>query len=242
MNVTVLAHTPDPEGTVAMAARLCYSRDGIGRLAQRVSRGDTASFIRKVVSLGHHSVLEHAVFTLGIEGISRAASHQLVRHRLASYSQKSQRYVVEEEPFTYVIPPSLRDREDLAAPYREAMASLHALYRRFLQAGVPAEDARYVFPNAATTQLLVTMNARELRHFFALRLCLRAQWEIREMAELMLERLREKAPLLFRGVGPACTDGPCPEGEMTCGHLVEVRSRYRLPAGEGETHGEEPRG
>jgi thymidylate synthase (FAD) len=227
MNVILLRHTPDPDGVVALAARLCYSRDGIGEIIGKAARGDARAFIGKIVSLGHHSVLEHAVFTFGVEGISRACSHQLVRHRLASYSQKSQRYVVEDKPFVHVVPPAIRRGKKLAALFESKMAEIHAAYRELLAAGVPAEDARYVLPNAAETKLVVTMNARELRHFFTLRLCQRAQWEIRELAERMLEKSSAAAPLLFAGCGPSCVGGPCPEGKMTCGEIVQVRRKYR---------------
>jgi thymidylate synthase (FAD) len=227
LKVILLSHTPRPDEVVALAARLCYSRAGVEELARGLSGKDVAAFIGMVVSRGHHSVLEHAVFSFGVEGISRAASHQLVRHRLASYSQKSQRYVVEEEPFEYVLPESIAGGEDLAREYRETMCGLHEFYSRLLAGGVPAEDARYVLPNAATTQILVTMNARELRHFFSLRLCLRAQWEIRELAAAMLREALRTAPVIFEGAGPACVDGPCPEGEKTCGRIKEMRRQYR---------------
>jgi thymidylate synthase (FAD) len=227
MNVVLLRHTPDPDGVVALAARLCYSSAGVGELREGMAGKSVAAFIDKVISLGHHSVLEHAVFTFGVEGISRAASHQLVRHRLASYSQKSQRYVEEKAPFAYVTPETIRRKTRVAGLYEQGMAGSHALYRRLIEAGVPAEDARYVLPNAAETHLVVTMNARELRHFFALRLCLRAQWEIRALAGRMLELAREPAPRLFAGAGPSCVGGPCPEGKMACGKIAQVRKRYR---------------
>lgn len=227
MKAVLIRHTPDPDGVVAMAARLCYSRAGIDELAEKMSGKDVSRFIRKIVSIGHHSVLEHASFTFGVEGISRAASHQLVRHRLASYSQKSQRYVEEGEPFPFITPPSIAGREEEAVEFNLIMGDLHRLYRRLIGAGVPAEDARYVFPNAAETKIVVTMNARELRHFFNLRLCLRAQWEIRALAEAMLGEALKAAPLIFNGSGPSCISGPCPEGDMACGKIKEVREKYR---------------
>ncbi len=226
MKVILIRHTPDPDEVVALAARLCYSPAGIEDLRERLSGKDVREFIRKIISLGHHSVLEHASFTFGVEGISRAASHQLVRHRLASYSQKSQRYVEEKEPFAYIIPPTVA-AGDLAAEFERAMADLHRLYSRLTAAGVPPEDARYVLPNAAETKILITMNARELRHFFNLRLCLRAQWEIRAMAEAMLAVAAKAAPLIFSSAGPSCVEGPCPEGDMNCGKITEVRERYK---------------
>ncbi len=224
--VLILRHTPDPEGVVAMAARLCYSPASVAELGDQAAAADNAGFIRRIVSLGHHSVLEHASFTFGVEGISRAASHQLVRHRLASYSQKSQRYVIEERPFDFVVPESIAADSARRDAFLALMAALHERYRELIAAGVPAEDARYVLPNAAETKIIVTMNVRELRHFFRMRLCLRAQWEIRALAEAMLAEARPVAPRLFEGVGPACVDGPCPEGAMTCGKMAEVRRRY----------------
>lgn len=231
MKVILLRHTPDPDGVVALAARLCYSSAGVRDLTRRLSGRDVGRFVGKIVSLGHHSVLEHAVFSFGVEGISRAASHQLVRHRLASYSQKSQRYVVEDEPFEYIVPPTVSARRKLAGEYAAVMTGLHEAYRRLLAAGVPPEDARYVLPNAAETKILVTMNARELRHFFSLRLCLRAQWEIRGLAQAMLREARRVAPVIFAGAGPSCVGGACPEGKMACGRIREVRRKY---AGRGK--------
>ncbi len=179
------------------------------------------------MSLGHFSVLEHASFTFGIEGISRACSHQLVRHRLASYSQQSQRYVSQKERFEAVTPPSIACRPELRERYEGLLEEIHRVYGQFLDAGVPAEDARFVLPNAAATKLVVTMNARELHHFFNLRCCRRAQWEIRAVARDMLRLVRRKAPVLFAKAGPGCLRGACPEGAMTCGDMAKVREEYR---------------
>ena len=227
MKVTLLQHTPDPETTVALAARLCYSAASIGDLRERLSSSDIAAFLEKIMSLGHQSVLEHVSFTFGIEGISRACSHQLVRHRIASYSQQSQRYVSHDEPFEAVTPESIAGNATLATRFQEHLATTHELYRELLAAGVPAEDARFVLPNAAATKLVMTMNARELHHFFALRCCRRAQWEIRAMAREMLRLARRAAPLLFADAGTGCLRGACPEGAMTCGAAAEVRKEYK---------------
>ncbi|GAB4228078.1 MAG: FAD-dependent thymidylate synthase [Deltaproteobacteria bacterium] len=221
MNVILLACTPEPERTVALAARLCYSAASIGELRGELSRRDARNLVRRVLSMGHASVLEHVTLTFGVEGISRAASHQLVRHRIASYSQQSQRYVSAE--FGYVTPPSIGRSRTLGPEFRRHMAASSRLYRKLTQAGVPAEDARFVLPNATETKILVTMNARELHHFFSLRTCRRAQWEIREMAMRMLSAARERAPLLFETAGPGCVRGRCPEGKMSCGKPEEVR-------------------
>lgn len=227
MKVTLLQHTPDPELAVALAARLCYSPIGIDELRERISRSDISAFLDKIMSLGHQSVLEHASFTFGIEGISRATSHQLVRHRIASYSQQSQRYVTHRSQFSAVIPPSIAERPELAARFREQLKALHDTYAELCEAGIPAEDARYILPNAAETKIIMTMNARELLHFLALRCCERAQWEIRAMAVEMLRLLKNVAPTIFRDAGPGCVVGPCPEGTMTCGKIVEVRKRFK---------------
>jgi thymidylate synthase (FAD) len=234
VNVALLQCTPEPERLVALAARLCYSPSAIADLQEDVSRKDVRKLIRRVLSMGHASVLEHAAFTYGAEGISRAASHQLVRHRIASYSQQSQRYVA--ATFGYVTPKAIRDGEGrkgalLADKFVEHMKESARLYAEMLSAGVPPEDARFVLPNATETKILITMNARELHHFFALRLCRRAQWEIREMAKRMLTLANEKAPLLFETAGPGCVRGRCPEGKMTCGDPAGVRREIAILKG-----------
>lgn len=225
MRVSLLTHTPDPERTVAAAARLCYSDAAIGELMER-GASDRAAFLRKILSLGHLSVLEHASFTFGIEGISRACSHQLVRHRIASYSQQSQRYVSHRARFEAVTPPSIAARPELLERYEGLLQQIHQAYEELLDAGIAAEDARFVLPNAAATKLVMTMNARELRHFFTLRCCRRAQWEIRRMAVAMLRLCRQAAPLLFADAGPGCLGGRCPEGPMTCGEMAQVRDEF----------------
>jgi thymidylate synthase (FAD) len=227
MRVSLLRQTTEPESAVAVAARLCYSSDGIADLQRGLAGASAAALTRRIVAQGHLSVLEHVVFTFGVEGLSRAASHQLVRHRVASYSQQSQRYVAAAEGFEHVVPPSVAARPELARLFARAMRGAGRRYRELLDAGVPAEDARFVLPNTATTRIIVTMNARELRHFFRLRCCLRAQWEIRELAERMLGLARVAAPVLFEGCGPACVGGACPEGALACGRLAQVRAGYR---------------
>jgi len=227
MHVELIIHTPEPEQVVAAAARLCYSNSSINELMEK-SRTERQKFLEKVLSLGHHSVLEHVSFTFGIEGISRACSHQLVRHRLASYSQQSQRYVSHKARFSAVTPESIAARPDLNQRYLQLLDEIHQFYGELLDAGVPAEDARFVLPNAATTKIVVTMNGRELRHFFALRCCRRAQWEIQELAKQMLMLVKPVAPTLFAQAGPGCLSGPCPEGKMTCGKIAEVRAEFSL--------------
>lgn len=224
MNVALIAHTPDPERVVAAAARLCYSPVGAADLLEGLTDEEVGRFLDKLAEAGHESPVEHASFTFAVEGVSRALSHQLVRHRLASYSQQSQRYVREEE-FDYVTPPSLAGKPEAAELFHRTMAELREVYGRLVGL-VPREDARYVLPNACETKIVVTMNARSLKHFFELRCCTRAQWEIRQLAEAMLDEVRKVAPHLFRLAGPTCeTRGYCREGRMTCGRLAKARPK-----------------
>ncbi len=235
LKVILLRHTPEPEETVAMAARLCYSPSDIETLKKRITKKDQKAFVKKLMNMGHMSPIEHASFTFAIEGISRACSHQLVRHRLASYSQQSQRYVSEEAGFDYVIPETIKDDPELKTYFEEFMAKAQEAYNhivkrlneRGLQGEAANQDARFVLPNACETKIMVTMNARELLHFFRQRCCLRAQWEIRAMAEEMLKLVKKVAPTIFSKAGPGCISGPCPEGEFTCGKIKEVRNRYK---------------
>jgi thymidylate synthase (FAD) len=231
MKVALLQYTPDPEMTVALAARLCYSPSTIAELREKISRADIRSFLEKIMTLGHRSVLEHASFTFGIDGVSRVTSHQLVRHRIASFSQQSQRYVSHSERFAAVIPPTVTGNPEMLARFEEQLTALHQIYSDMVTAGIPAEDARYILPNATETKIMVTMNARELLHFFELRCCERAQWEIRAMALAMLKLVKPVAPVIFQDAGPACLTGPCPEGTMSCGRTKEVREIFRSVQG-----------
>ena len=226
MNIELLSHTPDPEKTVALAARLCYSPASITELKQKINAGDTESFLQKIMSLGHHSVLEHVSFTFGIEGISRVTSHQLVRHRIASYSQQSQRYVSHQDEFTSIMPDSIASNADARRIFAFMAETVHGAYAQLVEMGIPPEDARYILPNATETKIVMTMNARELLHFFGLRCCRRAQWEIRDMAVEMLILVKKIAPVLFRDAGPGCVAGPCPERTFCCGQTSEVRSYF----------------
>lgn len=225
-SVELLSHTPEPEKAVALAAKLCYSSSDIEDLRGKIQAKDQGGFVNKIMALGHFSVLEHVSFTFGVEGISRALTHQLVRHRVASYSQKSQRYVSETEGFDYILPASINDDSGSAERFHNLMSEISAFYGEMINKGIKAEDARYVLPNACETKIIITMNARELLHFFSLRCCERAQWEIRQMADLMLQKCYETAPLIFKNSGPGCLSGPCPEGEFTCGKTAEVRQKY----------------
>jgi thymidylate synthase (FAD) len=234
LKVILLAHTPHPEATIAMAAKLCYSPAGIELLKEKIHAKDQKGFVEKLVKIGHMSPLEHASFTFAIEGISRACSHQLVRHRLASYSQQSQRYVSEEAGFDYVIPPTIRGDEELENYFTEFMARAQETYNHIVsklnKKGIKGEaanqDARFVLPNACETKIIVTMNARELLHFFRQRCCYRAQWEIREMARQMLFLVKTEAPIVFEKAGPPCVYASCTEGEMNCGQARKIRKIY----------------
>ena len=222
IKVKLLDYTPEPERVVAMAARLCYSAVGAEELSERLSDEKVKEMVRKMVALGHASTIEHVSFTFGIEGVSRVLTHQLVRHRIASYDQQSQRYVA-AHGFKYITPPTIAENPAAKAKYDALLAEIRKTYDELTEMGVPKEDARYVLANAAETTILVTMNARSLLHFFNLRCCYRAQWEIREMANLMLAEVQKVAPTLFKNAGASCVNtGRCPEGEMTCGHLAEM--------------------
>jgi len=233
LNVVLLRHTPEPEEVVAMAAKLCYSPSGVEELKGKIEAKDQAAFVEKLAAIGHLSPIEHVSFSFGIEGISRACSHQLVRHRVASYSQQSQRYVKAEQ-FDYVIPPSIKQDPALVREFEKFMAEAQENYTKVLkrleELGYKGEagqqDARYLLPNAAETKIVVTMNARELLHFFRVRCCNRAQWEIREMAERMLALVKKAAPTIFAKSGPGCLYTACPEGKMTCGKIEEVRKKF----------------
>jgi thymidylate synthase (FAD) len=226
-NVTLIEHTPNPELTVALAARLCYSPSSINDLRGKLEASDIEAFLDKIMSLGHHSVLEHASFTFGIEGISRVTTHQLVRHRIASFSQQSQRYVSHKEDFTSIMPDTIAENPDARQIFAFMSETVHKAYAQLVEMGIPPEDARYILPNATETKIIMTMNARELLHFFTLRCCQRAQWEIRQMSVEMLRLVKKIAPVIFRGAGPGCVSGPCPEGRFCCGQTQEVCEFYK---------------
>ena len=273
MKVTLLNHTPNPEQTIAMAAKLCYSASEIEDLKKGLTEEKIEKFVDRLAKMGHESPFEHVTFTFGIEGVSRSLTHQLVRHRIASYSQQSQRYV-DAEDFEYVIPLSIQEstiihhapddieyttedifthamkvarenyvvlRDDLYYSQVGKWFRDHGIlastddYRKFKEEHKKeanammkkaCEDARYVLPNATTTKIICTFNVRSLWNFFKHRLCNRAQWEIREMAEEMLKLCIEVAPTLFQKCGPDCVFTKCGEGSMSCGLATEVKEKY----------------
>ena len=268
LKVKIIAHTPEPDKVVAQAGKLCYSAVGVDEITQKLTEEEIARYVNMLASIGHESPLEHVSFTFAIEGISRACTHQIVRHRIASYSQQSQRYVKLEQ-FEYIIPPAIENNPEAKKIFIEAMerdqkaydelvdllledilidkhaADYGSCIREILKENPDAvpdrskvldlyaekflkeygkaekqaiEDARYVFPNACETKIVITMNARSLLHFFNVRCCNRAQWEIREMATEMLKECKKIAPALFKKAGPDCVYGKCGEGKMSCKH------------------------
>lgn len=241
LKVKLIQYTPEPEKTIAAAAKLCYSSVGVEEIMDGLSAEKTIKFLNMLMSLGHASPIEHVSFTFAVEGVSRSLSHQLVRHRIASYSQQSQRYVKLNQ-FEYIVPPTIENNEEAKEIFIKQMESSQKAYDKLAETlkkdhinnGVSEkdaekkaiEDARYVFPNACETKVIFTMNARSLINFFHHRCCTRAQWEIREMANEMLKVVKEVAPTLFKYAGPNCVNGPCPEGKMSCGMLKDMREKY----------------
>lgn len=210
MNVSLISHTDKPTTTCARAARTCTSTSPWGKY-------DPDKLLKRVLAMGHESIAEHASFTFVVEGISRACSHQLVRYRHASFAQQSQRYV--EGVPSIVVPESISEVQPAWDEFHSALDHIDDVYNNLVnEYGIPPEDARYILPNAACTNITVTVNAAELRHMMRQRLCNRAQWEIRALVGEMAERARAVAPVLFEGVGPACFNGgECPERKLSCG-------------------------
>jgi thymidylate synthase, flavin-dependent len=241
LKVKLVEHTPNPEKVIAAAAKLCYSAVGIEELEKKLDDEGAKKFLNMLMSYGHESPIEHISFTFAIEGVSRSLSHQLVRHRIASYSQQSQRYVKLKQ-FEYIVPPEIDKDADARKIFINAMENSQEAYdqladilkEKHIKDGIEPisaekraiEDARYVFPNACETKVIFTMNARSLMNFFKHRCCNRAQWEIRNLADEMLRLVKKTAPILFQYAGPSCVDGICPEGKMTCGKVEEVRKKY----------------
>lgn len=249
MNVELLQYNPDCEKIIAAAAKLCYSSSEIAGILNGLDEEKTRAFIERLMSMGHESPIEHIVFTFGIEGVSRSLLAQFTRHRIASYSVKSQRYV-NEGKFEYIIPPEIENCPEAKKLFLEAMEDdvkkynqiSEILYKKhyddFIKTGLSEkraanmaekkaiEDARYVLPNACETKMIATFNARSLLNFFNHRCCERAQWEIRDMACKMLSLVKDVAPTIFKFAGPSCLSGACPEGKMSCGKALEKRKEF----------------
>lgn len=213
MKIKLLRRTADAERLCGTAALTSTKSGSPSDIFQSMDPEIAKKIIRKVTGYGHTSVIEHAYFTFSIEGASRAMTHQLVRHRIASYTQQSQRYVTYNTLEEYVTPQSIRADPEAKQLYDKTLEEISETYKKLLEMKIPKEDARFILPNASKTNILVTMNARELRHFFNLRCCARAQWEMREAANEMLKQAKKVAPALFQNAGPSCVEmGFCPEG------------------------------
>ncbi len=222
MKVQLINHTPDPDRTVAAAAKLCYSPAGAEQILDNLDKAETDRFLKMLVELGHWSPTEHVSFTFSAEGVSRVLTHQLVRHRIASYSQQSQRYVRLDD-FAFIVPPSIKNNPEAGALFMNIMKEIGSAYKE-LASMVHQEDARYVLPNACETKIVLTFNCRSLYNFFEHRCCDRAQWEIRSLANLMLSEVKKVAPGLFAKAGPPCiAKGVCPEGTMSCGKIDKLK-------------------
>ena len=251
LKVSLVRYTPEPVKTVAMAAKLCYSKVGIEDISEKMSNEDAEKFVKMLMGFSHMSPLEHISFSFAIEGVSRTLTHQLVRHRIASYSQQSQRYVDENE-FDYIIPPQIEKDEEALKVFEESMSMIQSSYEKLRDVltknvtkqimeedgleenearkkavKLANEDARFVLPGACETKIITTMNARQLLHFFEERTCVRAQWEIRDLATQMLKLVKEVCPVIFDNAGPGCVKGGCPEGKMTCGKAKEIREKFK---------------
>ena len=224
LNVELLDVTKNALSVFYASARQCYSPEFAGEIFEDKTSSDKQErFIEKIMNSGHLSPLEHVKFTFAIEGVSRALTHQLVRHRVASYSQQSQRYV-KENNFGYIIPPSIEKDEDTKKEFINIMEDIQKAYLKILKTTSP-QDARFVLPQAAETKIVVTMNARELLHFFEERCCTRAQWEIRKLAYEMLLICKRELSAVFSMAGPKCLRlGYCPEGKFSCG-LAPLKER-----------------
>ncbi len=215
MNVKLIGFTPNPEKIPAMAAKLTHSKIKPEDL-EKTSENELKNILDHVIGLGHTSVIEHTSFNFAISGVSRSLTHQLVRHRMASYAQQSQRYVDFKEP-NYVVPPTIAINKKMKKAYDETMSIIWRQYNKLLDMGIPAEDSRFILPNAACTNIIVTMNARSLLNFFELRCCLHAQWEIRQLANKMLKEVKKIAPIIFKNAGPTCkTKNICHENKKDC--------------------------
>lgn len=250
LKVKLISNTENPEKIIATAAKLCYSNKDIEGTLAKSNKEEDEKFVEMLSNMGHESPLEHVSFTFGIEGVSRSLTHQLVRHRIGfSYSQKSQRYV-SEDGFNYILPPEIEKNEEVKKEFINTMEIINQAYNKIgsklkkihkdeyilsgktekeaskLASKKAMEDARFILPNSCETKIIVTMNARALLNFFSHRLCNRAQWEIREMAIEILKIVKNLLPSVFKGVGPKCLSGKCPEGSMSCGNIKEVKEFF----------------
>jgi thymidylate synthase (FAD) len=230
LKVKLLRYTTDAELLCGTAAATSTRSGSPSETFEKMDLETAKRLIRRVTGYGHASVVEHASFTFSVEGVSRVMTHQLVRHRVASYTQQSQRYVIYDTVEKYVTPPSIANSAEAKTTFDETLEQISETYKKLMGMGIPKEDARFILPNASKTNIIVTMNARELQHFFNLRCCARAQWEIREVAVEMLRQARKVAPVLFENAGPSCVElGYCPEGKIKPAEcsVEEVKKRFR---------------
>lgn len=225
IKVKLIGYTREPEQNVTAAIRQCYSAVGAKEIKKKVNQETIERLIRQVLESGHTSTVEHASFTFAIEGVSRACTHQLVRHRLASYSQQSQRYVdLSKNKLNYITPLDIAKNKKMLSEYKKTMAIIENRYRAMIQSGIKPEDARFILPNACETKIVMTMNARSLLNFFKERCCNRAQWEIRTLANLMLKEVKKVAPNIFQNAGPTCfNEKICWEGGRSCGRWQTIK-------------------
>lgn len=230
MKIKLLRYTADAELLCGTAALTSTKSGSPSEILEKMNMETAKRIIKRVTGYGHVSVIEHASFTFSIEGVSRVLTHQLIRHRIASYTQQSQRFVAYNTLEKYVTPPSILEHMEAKKIFDETLEKISETYQKLLKLGIKKEDARFILPNAAKTNIIVTMNARELRHFFNLRCCTRSQWEIREVAIEMLKQAKKTAPALFENAGPSCVElGYCPEGKIKppeC-NVEEIKKRFR---------------
>lgn len=231
MKVHLISYTANPELIVAVAARTSFKSETPIKILEKLSKPENAEKVKKEISdllrHNHLSPIEHASFTFAIEGVSRACTHQLVRHRIASYTQQSQRFVkVDTSSEDWFVIPKALEKGELREEFKDKMRIIASWYEELSNKGVDKEDARFILPQATKTNIIVTMNARELLHFFNLRLCARAQWELREVALEMLRLVKKVAPTIFKDAGPSCMKGFCPEGDL----MPEECRRVGIPS------------
>jgi len=234
MRIKLVSYTQDPERICAAAALTSTNKSTFEERLKSFEGEEglekARALVKRIVSCGHETIIEHASFTFSVEDVSRALTHELVRHRIASYTHQSQRYVAFDEvnPLSSFKRSEKIDKDAEAKKrFDEALEKSADTYKKLLEKGIPAEDARLILPNAMLSNITVTMNARALKNFFRLRCCNRALWELHDLADEMLKQAKEVAPAIFHDSGPACVRGPCTEGKMSCGKMEEVREKYK---------------
>ncbi|HXW76465.1 MAG TPA: FAD-dependent thymidylate synthase [Candidatus Eremiobacteraceae bacterium] len=232
VRVMLLEKSPNPTAMTATAARTCYSANAPDAIVKRwdAKPEDMLATVERVRNAGHHSTLEHNIYVFAVTGLSRAATHQLVRHRHLQFDQQSQRYLAfKHADFPFVKPKKIASLPALSERFDRLMADIGAAYGEMLAAGVPGEDARFVLPNAAASQLVVSGNARAWYEFLTLRTCNMAQWEIREMSFQVLRILKREDPVLFKDAGATCVRGYCnePEGPRCPRYIAVIKAQLR---------------